>query len=58
MRAPTRPFAPVTTTALRLVFTAWGAGEYGGSTGVAEIEVNGISLAASVEEGLALMRTQ
>ncbi|WP_181027133.1 MULTISPECIES: Ig-like domain-containing protein [unclassified Rathayibacter] len=42
-------FAPVTTTALRLVFTAWGAGEYGGSTGVAEIEVNGIALAASAE---------
>ncbi|MBO0985483.1 hypothetical protein [Rathayibacter sp. SD072] len=45
----TASFAPVTTTALRLVFTAWGAAEYGGSTGVAELAVNGVAVAASLE---------
>ncbi|MCJ1708663.1 hypothetical protein [Microbacterium sp. VKM Ac-2923] len=42
-------FAPVVTTALRLTFTAWGANEYGGSTGVAEVAVGAVTPAASLE---------
>lgn len=42
-------FAPVATTALRLVFTAWGSNEYGGSTGVAEVAVEGVAPAAALE---------
>ncbi|WP_230674271.1 discoidin domain-containing protein [Rathayibacter sp. Leaf248] len=46
--ANTVTFRPVTTSRLRIVFTAWGAGEYGGSTAVAEVGVNGVAAAASL----------
>lgn len=42
-------FGPVATSALRLVFTAWGANEYEGSTGVAEVAVNAVAPAATLE---------
>ncbi|NQX03388.1 hypothetical protein HQQ82_01080 [Rathayibacter sp. VKM Ac-2856] len=41
-------FAPVATTALRTVFQAWGGWDYGGSTGVAEVTVNGVPPTASL----------
>lgn len=42
-------FAPVATLALRLVFTAWGADDYEGSTGVAEVAVDAVAPAAALD---------
>lgn len=41
-------FSAVNTTAVRILFQAWGSEEYAGSTGVAELEVNGVTPVASL----------
>jgi hypothetical protein len=46
--ANTMTFRPVTTSRLRLVFAAWGASEYGGSTAVAEVGVSAVPAVASL----------
>lgn len=43
-------FDRVDTTSLRVTYQAWGDGEYGGSTGVAELSVNGVAPEVHAED--------